>query len=126
MLKRIWHTGLISLILMMALIMYVFTPLQRIYDVWLEDVVFEEMTDSNELLIVAKGGNMLRANSFYLDDRRIDECQVSRITYEEARIAVSRDVFGDVGDWHKIQLGYSKWGILNLIGSPIWIEWKIP
>ena len=125
MLRGIWRNGWISLLLITGILVLMFMPVADVYDIVLTEADIQD-NHGDGVLIVAKGANLLRVNSFYLDDERIEDCIVSRVTYEECHILVDRGILGEFGTWHKLELGFSWGGILNLIGSPIWIEWKLP
>ena len=127
MLRKAWKTGIISLALLVLLTAVSFVRLPQVFGMWVSNVRIGQSTKSEwDLRLAIDGANLLRANSFYLDGKRIDDCLVSRVTYDRCDVFVNQELFGNDGGWHKIELGFSKGPLLNLVGDPTWIEWKKP
>lgn len=126
MLGRIWRSGLISLCVLMALLIVLFRPAKDTYQVILSEVQINEGRAEDEVILVFRGGNLLRVNSFFLDGKRIEDCSVSKVTHEECHVYAKAGLFGQNGSWHKLELGYEKWGLVKMRSTPLWIEWKNP
>ena len=109
---------------MCVLLLLLVMPVKKIYDMVLYEIYCQETDESSEVQLVISGSNLLRANSFYLDGKRIKNCKVSRIAYDECHVLVDRKLLGESGSWHRIELAYSKWGILNLLSEPTWLQWQ--
>lgn len=78
---------------------------------------------SGEVTVYAKGGNMLRVNSFYINGERLEDCIVERMTYDKCRIVFDSSVFSKGNTWYEFRVGYHKWGFIDLLSSAVWIEW---
>lgn len=124
MIQRIWKTGIPAFLFMCVLLLLLVMPVKKIYDMVLYEIYCQETDESSEVQLVISGSNLLRANSFYLDGKRIKNCKVSRIAYDECHVLVDRKLLGESGSWHRIELAYSKWGILNLLSEPTWLQWQ--
>jgi len=73
--------------------------------------------------LTAMGGNLLRVNSFYIDGKRVEDCTVEKMTYDQCRVLLDPSAFNKGNTWYELRLGYNKWGFINLLSSPVWIEW---
>ncbi len=92
------------------------------YHILLAEATVEKGDTAEQVTLVFTGTNMLRINAFYLDGKQVKDSRVSRITYSQGSAMFDRALLQD-GEWYKLEVGFSKWGIINLKSNPIWIEW---
>ena len=124
MMSKILHIGLAQvLVLLLVLSLLFFVGLRDTYGIYLTEVEILEGESPEQVVLLAKGGNMLRVNSFYVDGRRVKDCTVEKITYDQCRVTLSRSALKGEKDWIKLQVGFCKWDLIHLTSSPIWIEW---
>ena len=124
MIRRILHTGVPQvLVLLLVLSLLFFVGLRDTYGIYLAEVEILEGESPEQVVLLAKGGNMLRVNSFYVDGRRIEDCTVEKMTYDRCRVTLSRSALQGEKDWLELQVGFCKWNLIHLTSSPIWIEW---
>lgn len=119
---KLLKSGVVCLIVMTVILFYTLSGIPDAYDIYLQEVIVQDAETPDQVMLLAKGANMYRPNSFYLDGKRIEDAVVEKSTYEQCLITVDRTLFQE-GKWHRMELGFSKWNILNLLSSPIWIEW---
>lgn len=112
----------IRILIIALLLFFTFRSMSDAYNIYLSDVVVENTSSAQQVCLVARGGNMLRANSFYLDGKRIDDAVFERCTYDFCKVTLDRSYFAP-GKWHRMEVGFSCWGVLNFLSSPIWVEW---
>lgn len=122
---RGWRkTGLPQTALLALLLALCLSGMKDAYGIALAGVDVQPAQEPGQVTLVATGMNMLRPNSLYVDGKRVEDCEVARVTYGECRATLNADVFAQAGDWYKLEVGFSKWGIFNLRSNPVWIEWQ--
>lgn len=120
--RTLLNSGIISLIVMSVILIYTLSGISDAFDVYLEEIIVQESESSDQVILLAKGANMYRPNSLYVDGKRIKDAIVEKSTYEQCFITVDRSLFQQ-NKWHRIELGFSKWNIIHLLSSPVWLEW---
>lgn len=124
MIRRILHTGVPQVLALLIVLALLFSAgVRDTYGIYLTEAEILEGESSDQIVLLAKGSNMLRVNSFYVDGRRVKDCTVEKITYNQCRVTLSRSALKGEKDWIKLQVGFCKWNLLHLTSSPIWIEW---
>ena len=111
---------LIVLIVMITFLMIKGVESAYTIQLWKEEM---EVNPTGEIVMLAYGGDMFRVNSFYVDGKRVKHCNVETINYNSCRITVDSSVFYEGNAWYELRVGYNKWGFINLLSSPIWVEW---
>ena len=121
--KTIHKTCLIPILVLLAMLAFLMpTGIEAAYTYYfLEAEVIPGA--AGEVTVYAKGGNMLRVNSFYVNGERVEDCEIERMTYDTCKIVVDSSVFAKGNTWYELHVGYHKWGFIDLLSSPVWIEW---
>lgn len=118
------RTGLLqALVLLLVFVLLLCAGIHAGYGIYLAEVEILEGDTPDQIVLLAKGSNMLRVNSFYIDGKRVKDCTVEKVTYDQSRVTLSRSAMKGEKDWLKLQVGFCKWDLLHLTSSSIWIEW---
>jgi len=120
--RNLMKSGIICLVILLFILVYTLSGIPDAYNIYLEEVIVQKTESSDQVVLLARGANMYRPNSFYLDGKRIQNAIVEKSTYEQCLITVDKSLF-QTGKWYRIELGFSKWNLINLLSSPVWIEW---
>lgn len=124
MIRKIRNIAVIQAVLLTVLLaMLLKHGAQDAYFIPFIEAEIQQAESPDQVVIIAKGGNMLRVNSFYLGGKLVDNCTVEKVTYDRCRVTVDRKVFDRGATWYELRVGYSKWGLINLTSMPVWIEW---
>ncbi|MGN0996522.1 MAG: hypothetical protein ACI4PG_06415 [Candidatus Ventricola sp.] len=125
MIRRIYHTAIPqAIILAVVLALFLRDGIQNNYFIPFVEAEIQQAESPEQVVLLAKGGNMLRVNSFYLDGKRVKDCTVEKVTYDQCRVTVDRSAFEHGEGWYELNVGYSIYGLINLTSTPVWIEWK--
>ena len=121
--KRIHKTCLVPVIVLAAMLFFLLAKgMESAYTITLwEGKIAPAPSGQVEMLL--SGGNLLRINSFYIGGERIEDCAVEKMTYDTCRITFDPAAFSEGNTWYEIRVGYHKWGFIDLLSSPIWVEW---
>ena len=122
MICKLLRNSIVRLLIMSTILFFTLSGIPDAYQIYLQEIIVQEAKSSDQVRLLARGGNMYRPNSFYVDGKRIEDAIVEKSTYEQCFILVDKDVFEE-GKWHRMEVGFSKWGLINLLSSPIWLEW---
>ena len=121
--SQIHKTCLVPVLVLAVMLAFLLTKgVEAAYTIPFMEVEIAEEADGS-VVLYAVGGNMLRVNSFYVGGKRIEGCEVNRETYNRCCIKLDTSVFSRGNTWYELRVGYSKWGCIDLLSSPVWIEW---
>lgn len=122
-LKRIHKTCLVPVIVLVVMLTFLLVKgVESAYTIPFMEAQIAEGT-MGRIELTAMGGNLLRVNSFYIDGKRVEDCTVEKMTYDQCRVLLDPSAFNKGNTWYELRLGYNKWGFINLLSSPVWIEW---
>ena len=122
-LKRIHKTCLVPAIVLVVMLAFLLAKgVESAYTIPFMEAQIAEGT-MGRIELTAMGGNLLRVNSFYIDGKRVEDCTVEKMTYDQCRVLLDPSAFNKGNTWYELRLGYNKWGFINLLSSPVWIEW---
>lgn len=122
-LKRIHKTCLVPAIVLAVMLTFLLVKgVESAYTIPFMEAQIAEGT-MGRIELTATGGNLLRVNSFYIDGKRVEDCTVEKMTYDQCRVLLDPSAFNKGNTWYELRLGYNKWGFINLLSSPVWIEW---
>lgn len=124
MLRRILKSGAVQMLLLAGILMLCLAKLPEAYDIYFAEARVQQGESSDQVVLNVTGANLYRPNSFYIDGIRIEGAVIERIDYQECRVIVDKAAFGDKEGWRRLELGFSKWGVVSFLSNPIWIEWK--
>ena len=48
---------------------------------------------------------------------------MEKMTYEKCRVTFEPAAFSEGNTWYELRVGYHMWGFIDLLSSPIWVEW---
>ena len=121
--KRIHKTCLVPAIVLAVMLAFLLAKgVESAYTIPFMEAQIAEGT-MGRIELTAMGGNLLRVNSFYIDGKRVEDCTVEKMTYDQCRVLLDPSAFNKDNTWYELRLGYNKWGFINLLSSPVWIEW---
>lgn len=120
--RRLFGSGIVRFVLIAGILAFTLSGIPKAFEVYLVEVVVEEAESPDQVRLSAKGANMYRVNSIYLNGNRIKGADVQRLTYDQCYAILDRSLFKE-GQWYRIELGFHKWGVINLLSSPVWLEW---
>ncbi|MBQ2835088.1 MAG: hypothetical protein IJE71_10845 [Clostridia bacterium] len=118
--RKTYLAPVVILIVMLAFLMVKGTKSAYKITLWEPEMT---LTQTGQIEMVVTGGNLLRINSFYVDGERIEDCTVGKMNYNQCRVVFDPSVFSEENTWHEIRVGYNKWGVIDLLSTPIWVEW---
>lgn len=120
---KIYQSRLVPVIILAAMLFFLLAKgMESAYTITLwEGETASAPAGQVEMLL--SGGNLLRINSFYIGGERIEDCAVEKMTYDTCRITFDPAAFSEGNTWYEIRVGYHKWGFIDLLSSPIWVEW---
>jgi len=122
-LLAIHKTGVVPVIVLAAILAFLLMRgVESAYTISLWEAEMASLPEGRMEMTVT-GGNLLRVNSFYVAGKRVEDCAVEKMTYEKCRIVFDADVFSKGNTWYEIRVGYNKWGLFDLLSSPVWVEW---
>ena len=122
-LHRIRRTYLAPVIVLLALLAFLLGKgTESAYTIYLAEAEIAP-GPMGRIEMIATGSNLLRINSFYVGGERIEDCTVEKMTYDQCRVVFDPAVFSEGNTWYEIRVGYHKWGMIDLLSSPIWVEW---
>ena len=122
-LKRIHKTCLVPVIVLVVMLTFLLVKgVESAYTIPFMEAQIAEGT-MGRIELTAMGGNLLRVNSFYIDGKRVEDCTVEKMTYDQCRVLLDPSAFNKGNTWYELRLGSNKWGFINLLSSPVWIEW---
>ena len=122
-LKRIHKTCLVPASVLVVMLAFLLAKgVESAYTIPFMEAQIAEGT-MGRIELTAMGGNLLRVNSFYIDGKRVEDCTVEKMTYDQCRVLLDPSAFNKGNTWYELRLGYNKWGFINLLSSPVWIEW---
>lgn len=122
-LKRIHKTCLVPVIVLVVMLTFLLVKgVESAYTIPFMEAQIAEGT-MGRIELTAMGGNLLRVNNFYIDGKRVEDCTVEKMTYDQCRVLLDPSAFNKGNTWYELRLGYNKWGFINLLSSPVWIEW---
>lgn len=124
MMARIQRTCVIPLILLIVMLAVLIDKgVESAYEICFTDVQIEEGQSSDEVVLIVNGGNLLRVNSLYIDGERVKGCVLPKMTYGQTRATLDKSAFAKGNTWYELRVGRHKWGFIDLLSPPVWIEW---
>ncbi len=126
--RKLMMLGVLPALALLVVCGMLMSSVPQVYDMVLYypgDTVFLRTDDPDQVVMIIKGANLLRANSIYLDGEYQPQYPVEKSTYEQCFVTFDKDVLGEIGTWHEIQVAFVKLGgLVNVKGDSIWVEWK--
>ncbi len=116
----------VRLLIMMGILAYCLSGIPSAFEMYLNEIVVEqqESSDADTVRLLVKGGNLLRANSFYLNREQVQDAQVERSTYAQCFVTLDKSLL-ECGKWYQMEVGFSKWNIIHLVSPTLWVEWTL-
>lgn len=114
--------GIVRLMLIVGALYAALSGIPDAFESYIGEVEVQRAESPEQVRLLFKGSNLYRPNSIYLNGKRIKGVSVERLAYDQCFVELDRSEF-QAGQWYRMELGFHKWGIINLLSSPLWMEW---